>query len=154
MYDFDWSIAEFYEFDCESTSIGFGPYYSSNELLFQFHTDNYGTDIGFSLKYRSIRIYGIDLCAAGELIGNGYCNDEANIAVCEYDGGDCCGPNVNTEFCYQCTCLGFTVVSPGFPLHYESNIDWTKLVQVSSGKVIKINFISFELESQSYSSCR
>ena len=24
---------------------------------------------------------------------------------CNYDGGDCCGPNVNTQYCTYCECL-------------------------------------------------
>ena len=39
-----------------------------------------------------------------ELVGNGFCNDETNIADCNYDGGDCCAVNINTEFCSECTC--------------------------------------------------
>ena len=37
---------------------------------------------------------------------NGYCNDESNIAECNYDGGDCCGPCVITNHCSECACLG------------------------------------------------
>ena len=38
------------------------------------------------------------------LIGNGFCNDETNNAEGNYDGGDCCGINVNTEYCSDCKC--------------------------------------------------
>ena len=38
------------------------------------------------------------------LIGNGYCNDETNDAENNYDGGDCCGYNVNKEYCIVCEC--------------------------------------------------
>ena len=38
------------------------------------------------------------------LVRNGFCNDETNIAACGYDGGDCCGPNVNTDHCVECAC--------------------------------------------------
>ena len=38
-------------------------------------------------------------------IGNGYCEDETNNEGCSYDGGDCCGTNVNSDFCTDCTCL-------------------------------------------------
>ena len=38
------------------------------------------------------------------MIGNGFCNDEANTAECNYDGGDCCGPNTNKEHCAACIC--------------------------------------------------
>jgi hypothetical protein len=50
----------------------------------------------------------IETCEAGyhPLIGNGFCNDETNIAECDYDGGDCCGYCVVTEHCEDCACLG------------------------------------------------
>ena len=28
------------------------------------------------------------------MVGNGFCNEETNLAACNYDGGDCCGPDV------------------------------------------------------------
>ena len=37
--------------------------------------------------------------------GDNYCDDENNNANCEYDGGDCCGDNVDTSYCTQCQCL-------------------------------------------------
>ena len=42
------------------------------------------------------------------------CDDESNNADCEYDGGDCCGDNVNTTFCSQCQCLdpAFSTTTP------------------------------------------
>ena len=45
------------------------------------------------------------------MIGDGYCNDEANNADCDFDGGDCCGSCINTDFCSNCTCIGDTVVN-------------------------------------------
>ena len=38
-------------------------------------------------------------------IANGYCNDESNREECHWDGGDCCGDNVATDFCLTCECL-------------------------------------------------
>ena len=38
------------------------------------------------------------------MVQNGFCNDETNIAVCGYDGGDCCVVNVNTNHCVECAC--------------------------------------------------
>ena len=32
-------------------------------------------------------------------IGDGYCDDGANNLDCNFDGGDCCGPNVKTNYC-------------------------------------------------------
>ena len=42
------------------------------------------------------------------MIGDGYCNDESNNPECVYDGGDCCGSCINTEYCTYCTCIGNT----------------------------------------------
>ena len=39
---------------------------------------------------------GGDCCLNPELVGNSICNDETNIPQCNHDGGDCCGPNVWT----------------------------------------------------------
>ena len=49
------------------------------------------------------------------MIGNGYCNDETNNADCNYDGGDCCGPCVVTQYCSDCQCLGGVAGRNGFP---------------------------------------
>ena len=38
--------------------------------------------------------------------GDNYCDDHNNNCGCEWDGGDCCGSNVNTQFCAYCECLG------------------------------------------------
>ena len=95
----------------------------------------------------------IETCAAGyhPLVGNGFCNDDTNIAGC-YDGGDCC-VNVNTDSCSDCNCLASGVItSPGFPGNYDNNLDLTWLIQVQMGQTIEINFLSFDLEPDS--SCR
>ena len=36
--------------------------------------------------------------------GDGYCDDESNTEGCLFDLGDCCGPNVNVDFCTECIC--------------------------------------------------
>ena len=28
-----------------------------------------------------------------------------NTAQCNFDAGDCCGPNANTDYCISCQCL-------------------------------------------------
>ena len=39
------------------------------------------------------------------LIADGYCHDETNNLKCNYDGGDCCGSCILTEFCSECICM-------------------------------------------------
>ena len=38
------------------------------------------------------------------MVGNGFCNDETNNPECNYDGGDCCAMNANTNSCSECNC--------------------------------------------------
>ena len=37
-------------------------------------------------------------------IGDNSCDDENNNQECNYDSGDCCGSNVNTDWCTECIC--------------------------------------------------
>ena len=39
------------------------------------------------------------------MVGDGYCQDEANKIQCAFDGGDCCYSCVNKDFCKECLCL-------------------------------------------------
>ena len=41
-------------------------------------------------------------------IGDWFCDDENNNIECDFDGGDCCGPYVDTTYCEQCVCLNAT----------------------------------------------
>ena len=53
-------------------------------------------------------------CAHPAMIGDGCCNDESNNPECGYDGGDCCGSCINTDYCTNCTCIG-DVTGNGVP---------------------------------------
>ena len=57
------------------------------------------------LKIISKRLEG---CEEPEWQGDGYCDDENNIAACDWDGGDCCNNNIPDYdiFCSVCKCLG------------------------------------------------
>ena len=37
-------------------------------------------------------------------VGDGYCDDANNNEGCQFDDGDCCGPEVSTAFCDECLC--------------------------------------------------
>ena len=45
------------------------------------------------------------VCAFPDWVGDGICDDGNNNHYCNYDGGDCCGSDVNTNYCYECQCL-------------------------------------------------
>ena len=56
-----------------------------------------------------------DPCPLFEKIGDGLCHDENNNNICSYDGGDCCGENIDTSNCTIClNCLKFKEM-PGIP---------------------------------------
>ena len=46
----------------------------------------------------------VSQCAIPLWVGDGFCDDETNTAECNYDGGDCCGISVDTQYCSECTC--------------------------------------------------
>ena len=48
-------------------------------------------------------------------VGDGSCDDTTNTIECNYDGGDCCGSNVNTAYCQQCLCLPNGSTLPSVP---------------------------------------
>ena len=39
-------------------------------------------------------------------VGDGYCDDVTNNEQCNFDGEDCCGIEINIEFCTKCQCFG------------------------------------------------
>ena len=51
---------------------------------------------------------------ANSFIGNGYCDDGFNHAECMFDGLDCCGPNVNTDYCTLCECIEGSCLTQGW----------------------------------------
>ena len=53
-------------------------------------------------------------CDNGALVGNGFCNDETNNEDCNYDGGDCCAMNANTDSCSECVCQLIETCAAGY----------------------------------------
>ena len=66
--------------------------------LFSHHFNRY-----FSPKLEVISCSGT--CGVPSWKGDNICDDENNNCGCEWDGGDCCGSNVNTQYCSACECL-------------------------------------------------
>ena len=52
-----------------------------------------------------VNVYLITGCYAPSWHADGYCDDGNNVEACHFDGGDCCGPNVKTDYCVECECL-------------------------------------------------
>ena len=59
--------------------------------------------------------------------GDNYCDDDNNNEECGWDGGDCCGDNVNTQYCSACECLdpnaGGSTPAPPPPVTTEGPSD-------------------------------
>ena len=49
--------------------------------------------------------FNINICVSPDYYRDGICDDENNNQECNWDGGDCCGDNVNTDYCMHCDCL-------------------------------------------------
>ena len=46
----------------------------------------------------------IDNMGRPDWVGDGYCDDINNNRECYYDNGDCCGCDMQIQFCIDCTC--------------------------------------------------
>ena len=90
---------------------------------------------------------GEDCCKPSNWLGDGTCDDVTNIAECGYDHGDCCLSSLNTDYCSNCSCSSNGVItSPGFPQHYDYNLDLSWLIALSLGQFIEIEFVRFDVE--------
>ena len=45
------------------------------------------------------------LCPYFSQIGDGICQDENNVDICLYDGGDCGLTEINVTHCSECKCI-------------------------------------------------
>ena len=71
-------------------------------------------------------------CEEPTMHADGSCDDENNNEACFFDGGDCCGYHVNTDWCTVCQCLeegggggsGGTTTLSGTPSAGGCNQGW------------------------------
>ena len=54
-------------------------------------------DIHFQSVFMKPYSFLVPDCDNVALVGNGFCNDETNNADCNYDGGECCGPDISCK---------------------------------------------------------
>jgi hypothetical protein len=79
------------------------------------------------------------------LVGNGFCNDEANTENCNYDNGDCCGICVVTTNCVECACLdGNNTVQNILGPECLQNIFSYSLKKISNQRNLSVYFSIFE----------
>ena len=46
----------------------------------------------------------IDNMGRPDWVGDGFCDDINKNRECHFDNGDCCGCDVQIQFCIDCTC--------------------------------------------------
>ena len=57
-----------------------------------------------SIEWFKIRFYSSLECLETDHVADGHCDDIANTEICNWDGGDCCGPNRVVDYCTECQC--------------------------------------------------
>ena len=94
----------------------------SSHIYFELDSEQYGKSLSkclfhFKIVYNSFFLFEQGSCddippppdSSGcefpYYFSDGICDDENNNEACDYDGGDCCGDNVDTTFCSECQCL-------------------------------------------------
>ena len=84
-------------------------------------------------------------CPKPHWINDNWCDDMNNIEACNWDGGDCCGANVNTKYCTDCQCLDpnfcedddQSYCEENFETHYsfcQKNPDYANKCKKTCGK--------------------
>merc|ERR1719211_397131 len=65
-----------------------------------------------------------DACGSPQWFADNYCDDDNNNEECGWDGGDCCGDVVNTQYCSACECLdpNGTPAACGSPQWFDDDI--------------------------------
>ena len=98
-----------------------------------------GTQHNFMSQTSTVKINSFNTCSSHiqAYIGDGYCDDTANVPICNFDDGDCCLDPIQDDFCFFCQCYQgnmtsecstdlFTMVNDGM-CQDQSNIeacDW------------------------------
>ena len=84
----------------------------------------------------------LEECEVPEFQGDGYCDDENNMAACNWDGGDCCNNKIPDYdiYCSLCQCLGSNVDFESSD--FSSSVVSTYPQEQQRGK---INFSTFEM---------
>ena len=66
------------------------------ELAFEI---NLATDLRICIAFTFLGCFNL------EWKGDGICDDKNNHGGCDFDGGDCCGKDVDKDLCTLCQCL-------------------------------------------------
>ena len=84
--------------------------------------------VQFSFLYTIIKVqtnfffqtFNFSDCINTKEVGDGVCNDENNNYICNFDAGDCCGPNAALWICNDCTCVWERTTYPVLTTRYSS----------------------------------
>ena len=92
---------EFHSTSCVLSTYYKGPARAEKSFIFNFEQISKAW-ISWVLGVKHLLIVG---CEIPVYYGDNICDDENNNEACFFDGGDCCGSNVNTQVCTVCQCL-------------------------------------------------
>ena len=76
-------------------------------------------------------------CLETNHVADGHCDDIANTEICNWDGGDCCGPNPDIDYCVECQCHETTSTTSTTTSTTSTTITTTTMSQGAiSGSII------------------
>ncbi|XP_067863040.1 CUB and sushi domain-containing protein 2 [Heptranchias perlo] len=140
---------------------------TSNYLYLLFTTDKSHSDVGFQIRFESVKLQS-DSCldpgipVNGQRNGNLFFIGSSVTFSCDPgytlsdDGALVCEPNYQWSRALpscEALCGGYirgssgTILSPGFPDFYRNSLNCTWTVETSHGKGIQFTFHTFHLES-------
>ena len=79
-------------------------------LYYQFRKDEDDVEKGVVTKYvpNSTKVK----CNLLGYLGDGFCDDDANNEICDFDKGDCCNAKTDRSICSECFCFATPNPSP------------------------------------------
>ena len=72
-------------------------------IWYSVYQENKTMDIG-AQNQTDLRVASDNACPVWEITGDGYCDDEANVAECGFDFKDCCQLTYDRTACQDCFC--------------------------------------------------
>ena len=78
-----------------------------------------------------------ETCGDPSRKANHYCDDVNNNCGCDWDGGDCCGPNrkISNEYCSVCKCIEFINDGNDFLSIHDGGSDGSEMVAKFTGEM-------------------
>ncbi len=87
----------------------------------------------------------VEQCSAEPTwLGDGYCDEIANVALCGYDNGDCCQSTCVSSGFYACGANGFNCLDPNATVQPVCNVDPTWIADGFCDEIANIELCSWD----------